>query len=396
LVTLETDISTDDIPTCVCEKSVADKVEKTCLKCGYSLGGAVPELGLLCGYGAYELVKAAIAAGIDFATKEGFKAGTEAGIQAAIEGVIDKFSLQTLGGKTLNAVITSKTYNQPMFLVDKLVHEYKVMCETTTINEETLMCSYKLMSRGKPIRVISGTAENVTNKAIQAAANETSRVTSSLTAQKTAEATSVSAIFSNPIVISFIVIVIKCGCALGGVAASVGIFGTVAVKELTKAATAAATELAKEAGAAAGKAAGDAELLAKFIQGLKALHIDKLRIGNLESLFTTTPYTGSSSAPILINNQYNTICAWKNTLEGNMCNNIADNLKLIPIPGQVGLLPKEAIAETLNGIVADAKKAAGEATEKAIEEVIQRSTAAVESTYASCQSAIIASVVAIL
>ncbi|SOS76894.1 PIR protein, putative [Plasmodium sp. gorilla clade G1] len=208
LAPLETDISTDDIPTCVCENSVADKVEKTCLKCGGVLGGAVPELGLLCGYGAYELVQAAIAAGIDFATKEGFKAGTKVGIQAAIEGVIDKFSLQTLGGKTLDAVITSKTYNQPLFLVEKLVNEYKVMCETTIAHEETLMCSYKLLSGGKPIPVISGTARNVTSKAIQAAANETSRVTSTLTAQKTAEATSVTAIFSNPIVISFLVIVI--------------------------------------------------------------------------------------------------------------------------------------------------------------------------------------------
>ncbi|ETW38856.1 hypothetical protein PFTANZ_00434 [Plasmodium falciparum Tanzania (2000708)] len=40
---------------------------------------------------------------------------------------------------------------------------------------------------------------------------------------------------------------VRCGCALGGVAASVGIFGTVAVKELTKAAITTATELAKEA-----------------------------------------------------------------------------------------------------------------------------------------------------
>ncbi|SCM18813.1 PIR protein, pseudogene, putative [Plasmodium sp.] len=141
LAPLETDISTDDIPTCVCENSVADK-----------------------------LVQAAIAAGIDFATKEGFKAGTKVGIQAAIEGVIDKFSLQTLGGKTLDAVITSKTYNQPLFLVEKLVNEYKVMCETTIAHEETLMCSYKLLSG----------------------------------AQKTAEATSVTAIFSNPIYMQYI------------------------------------------------------------------------------------------------------------------------------------------------------------------------------------------------
>ncbi|ETW39337.1 hypothetical protein PFNF135_06281 [Plasmodium falciparum NF135/5.C10] len=48
LEALETNIKTEDIPTCVCEKSVADKVEKTCLKCGGILGvGVTPSLGLL-------------------------------------------------------------------------------------------------------------------------------------------------------------------------------------------------------------------------------------------------------------------------------------------------------------------------------------------------------------
>ncbi|CDO61613.1 rifin [Plasmodium reichenowi] len=45
---------------------------------------------------------------------------------------------------------------------------------------------------------------------------------------------------------------LKCGCALGGVAASVGIFGTVAVKELAKTATAAAVAAAEKAGTKAG------------------------------------------------------------------------------------------------------------------------------------------------
>ncbi|ETW51294.1 hypothetical protein PFMALIP_00659 [Plasmodium falciparum MaliPS096_E11] len=34
LSALQTDISINDIPTCICEKSLADKVEKNCLKCG--------------------------------------------------------------------------------------------------------------------------------------------------------------------------------------------------------------------------------------------------------------------------------------------------------------------------------------------------------------------------
>ncbi|ETW32268.1 hypothetical protein PFFCH_00318 [Plasmodium falciparum FCH/4] len=38
LTTLETKIDTNDIPTCVCEKSMVDKMEKNCMKCAQNLG----------------------------------------------------------------------------------------------------------------------------------------------------------------------------------------------------------------------------------------------------------------------------------------------------------------------------------------------------------------------
>ncbi|KYN92998.1 rifin, partial [Plasmodium reichenowi] len=51
-----------------------------------------------------------------------------------------------------------------------------------------------------------------------------------------------------------------CGCGLGGVAASVGIFGAVAVNELTKAATVSAFEFATEEGIKAGIQAAIAKI----------------------------------------------------------------------------------------------------------------------------------------
>ncbi|SOS80100.1 rifin [Plasmodium sp. gorilla clade G1] len=89
-VTLQTDISTKDIPTCVCEKSVADKVEKTCLKCGGVLGGGVaPAWGLVSGlgyagwshYAATTVVKMATDAGIAKAVKVGLVKVTEIAAQ---------------------------------------------------------------------------------------------------------------------------------------------------------------------------------------------------------------------------------------------------------------------------------------------------------------------------
>ncbi|SOS77252.1 rifin [Plasmodium sp. gorilla clade G1] len=210
LAALQTDISPNDIPTCVCGKSVADKVEKTCLECGYGLGGAVPELGLLCGYGAYELVQAAIVAAEKEAIAEGAKAGISEGIKVAIKGIKDAFDIDFLGGKTLELVITGKTFKNSTFFAEKMVDEYKTMCLTTTANDGRLICSYRSMFDGRfeTTTVISENAKKAAINAGQAAERVTSETTKALTAEKTGEVTSASAIFSNPMVISFIVVVI--------------------------------------------------------------------------------------------------------------------------------------------------------------------------------------------
>ncbi|SOV80447.1 rifin PIR protein, putative [Plasmodium reichenowi] len=53
LSTLKTDIRSEAIPTCICEKSMADKVENFCLNCGLGLGsGVLQASSLLGGIGA--------------------------------------------------------------------------------------------------------------------------------------------------------------------------------------------------------------------------------------------------------------------------------------------------------------------------------------------------------
>ncbi|CDO61544.1 rifin [Plasmodium reichenowi] len=83
LSTLQTDIQNDAIPTCVCEKSMADKVEKGCLRCGGVLGGGVmPGFGTIGGslLGALSAWKPkAIAAAIVAAKKAGAAEGAIAG-----------------------------------------------------------------------------------------------------------------------------------------------------------------------------------------------------------------------------------------------------------------------------------------------------------------------------
>ncbi|CDO61564.1 rifin [Plasmodium reichenowi] len=109
LSTLQTDIQNDAIPTCVCEKSMADKTEKFCLNCGKNMAAIAPWWGLVCGtgyagwshYAATTLVKIATDAGIAEGVKVGLasvaKIVTEVSKGAAKIPAIDGAKLITLG-----------------------------------------------------------------------------------------------------------------------------------------------------------------------------------------------------------------------------------------------------------------------------------------------------------
>ncbi|KNG74925.1 rifin [Plasmodium falciparum IGH-CR14] len=92
LTTLETKIDTNDIPTCICEKSLADKVEKNCMKCTQNLGGIVaPSSGVLAGIaeGAlYAWKPTALKVAIDKAIAAGAARISTAGIEAGKKVVI--------------------------------------------------------------------------------------------------------------------------------------------------------------------------------------------------------------------------------------------------------------------------------------------------------------------
>ncbi|SOS79540.1 rifin, partial [Plasmodium sp. gorilla clade G1] len=93
---LQADISSNDIPTCVCEKSLADKVEKTCLKSGYGLGSNVPLLGVIFGIEFYTVA-------LERATEVATAAGEKAAFKAAIDAIVD----------TIKRAIISATHSLP-------------------------------------------------------------------------------------------------------------------------------------------------------------------------------------------------------------------------------------------------------------------------------------------
>ncbi|SOV84011.1 rifin PIR protein, putative [Plasmodium reichenowi] len=124
LTTLETKIGTDDIPTCVCEKSMADKVEKNCLRCaGVFGGGVMPGMGLIDGslLGAISVLKPlALEAAEKAALAEATKAATNAGIKAVklkIEEINTACSTDK-GFVNLISIVKESTYNNGDALVE--------------------------------------------------------------------------------------------------------------------------------------------------------------------------------------------------------------------------------------------------------------------------------------
>ncbi|SOS81794.1 PIR protein, putative [Plasmodium sp.] len=201
LTTLETNIDTNDIPTCFCEKSTADKVEKSCLKCGRNLGVAVPGLGVLGAYGVHSIVKVAMTAAEKVGIQLGIDAGNAAGVAEAISGVISKFNLPTLGGVALENVIKVENFKKNMFIVTKILEEYDIMCVSTNAHESSLLCSYSTMIKPgvNPITAIATNANSVALKAGEVATSKTAEVTPGFIAEEVGKVVNAGAILSNPI-----------------------------------------------------------------------------------------------------------------------------------------------------------------------------------------------------
>ncbi|SPJ12407.1 PIR protein, putative [Plasmodium sp. DRC-Itaito] len=195
--TLETKIGTDDIPTCICEKSIADKTEKFCLSCGKNMGAIAPWWGLVCGAWYAGRINAATVAAIELATQEGIKAGVQVVI-AKIKG-ISLFSM--LPDVQWADFIKPSNYNIASGLREAVTN-------ALTSSQKTCAPSCEKI---KQALIALPNAEKNFGEYIaageKAAAAETAEKIPIYTTQEMANVTNVSAIFSDPIIISAIVVV---------------------------------------------------------------------------------------------------------------------------------------------------------------------------------------------
>ncbi|SOV78658.1 rifin PIR protein, putative [Plasmodium reichenowi] len=135
LTTLETRIDTDDIPTCICEKSMADKVEKGCLRCGSILGAAMPELGSIGGSLLYALNSwkpAAITAAEIAAKEAAIAAGKAAGDAAGKKALIDAlryYKIHNAFPNIFNSIGPKIHFTEITKISDAIIAEHVEICQ---------------------------------------------------------------------------------------------------------------------------------------------------------------------------------------------------------------------------------------------------------------------------
>ncbi|SPJ12402.1 rifin PIR protein,putative [Plasmodium sp. DRC-Itaito] len=174
--TLDTDIQNDAISTCVCEKSIADKVEKGCLRCGGVLGGGVaPSVGLLGGIGQLGLdvwKDAALYAATKYAmlegAAEGAVAGNALGINIVIRGIKSVFSIEELGGTTLKSFFTTTPYTEVLKIANLIHVKYSTSCHVLTEGSDPI-CNiyYTLGIKAQPGKEMVYPIDAITNKVTQ-------------------------------------------------------------------------------------------------------------------------------------------------------------------------------------------------------------------------------------
>ncbi|ETW52024.1 hypothetical protein PFUGPA_05968 [Plasmodium falciparum Palo Alto/Uganda] len=146
------------------EKSLAEKVEQGCLRCGFGLGGVAAGVGIFGAIAVSEVKKAALVAAA--------QKGIAAGIEEAIQGIKTGFSLNELGGVALEKLFTAETFKKNMFFVGKIVEEYNRMCDNGTV-EGSVFSLFRAKfpnKEDKVIESISASANNIALKAGKAAA----------------------------------------------------------------------------------------------------------------------------------------------------------------------------------------------------------------------------------
>ncbi|ETW43495.1 hypothetical protein PFNF135_02408 [Plasmodium falciparum NF135/5.C10] len=226
--TLHTDIQSDAIPTCVCEKSIEDKVEKTCLRCGSILGAAMPEVGSIGGMALYTLSQwktGSLLAATKYAMKEGAIkgaiAGKARGMEIVIEALKQKGIAEYCPGIYQSILKIERITDLKNFAGD-IIQEHNKICALTSTTDNPLCAKFGVrLGTHKAINnpygppasdLVPKLLEEVTRKADQTAKevakNIGKDVAASITKEKTSEIAATYASWETTIIAAVVAIVV--------------------------------------------------------------------------------------------------------------------------------------------------------------------------------------------
>ncbi|SOV78688.1 rifin PIR protein, putative [Plasmodium reichenowi] len=153
------------------DKSLAEKIEKGCLKCGCGLGGVAASVGLFGGLGTYGWKTSAIA----MAAKE---AGAEAGVKALIHKLKEAFPIPNFFDRSLEKAITPKTYCNADLISEAVKQRYELLCETgSSCEEHLLLQSYKSMPEAQRTQRLVQNTKTIVGEAVEKASDVTTNFT---------------------------------------------------------------------------------------------------------------------------------------------------------------------------------------------------------------------------
>ncbi|ETW45068.1 hypothetical protein PFNF135_00669 [Plasmodium falciparum NF135/5.C10] len=225
--TLQTDIQNDAIPTCICEKSLADKVEKTCLRCGSVFGGGIaPSVGILGGIGeaimsAWKV--AALKAATKYAMKEGAIKGAIAGKARGMEiviGVLEQKGIAQYCPKIFEQIQKIERFTELKTFSSAIIQEHNKICWGLSSNSaactqfDTKLGAYVGGVRNGPPpnnaikTLLDGLAYKADQTAKEVAKNIGKDVAASITKEKTSEIAATYASWETTIIAAVVAIVV--------------------------------------------------------------------------------------------------------------------------------------------------------------------------------------------
>ncbi|SOV84196.1 rifin PIR protein, putative [Plasmodium reichenowi] len=229
-VTLQTDVQSDAIPTCICKKSIAGKVEKGCLRCGGVLGGTLPELGLMGGTALYTLnawkvaaLKYAISAAKKAGAAKGLAEGNALGIEI-VNTYLKKLGVENFVPGICEEISSAGHFTKVIDFANTIITKKAQACTVTSSGKDTMCLNFDL-GFGIRIRTVGGfengppatvrvpeVLEKLVGEAKQAAdalaKNTAKKVTADLTAEKTGEIAATYGAWKTTIIASVVAIVI--------------------------------------------------------------------------------------------------------------------------------------------------------------------------------------------